>query len=563
MKAARLLSTAAAFFLVTPGFAQAKAPDTVPDTVFVNGQVYTGGGWAEALAIGDGKIIATGTNAAVRTLADSHTRIVDLNNRTVLPGLADMHVHPPHAGMAALECRIAQGADATTFLNAVSACVKAKQPGQWITGGQWQAASIGDASLNKAALDRVSPDNPVVLVDISGHSYWANSKALQIAGITRDTPNPTGGIIERDAAGEPTGILRENAKDLVQAHVPPPTAEQTTASLKIALDILLSEGVTTLTDALLVKETLLAYDALADRGELKQNVVGCITYKRAPDFEDLIAHRQSYARPNFRPECVKVFMDGVPTDSHTAAMLEPYAGGQHNAPPRGILLIGADELNPAVTRWDKLGLTVKFHAVGDWAVRTALDAVEAARKANGPNGPHHEIGHLTFVSPEDIGRATALNATWEFSPYLWYPTVINEDITKAIGPDRLERVWPLREGFASGANVIAGSDWPVVPDGNPWLAIETSITRKAPGGSGEAFGGGEAITLQQAFDMFTINAARQMGEADKRGSLEAGKIADFIVTDKNPFKIPVTEIHTVQVQQTYTGGEKVFDRSPQ
>jgi predicted amidohydrolase YtcJ len=558
VKAAFLLSSAAAAILiVSPAVADAAAPDTV----FVNGQVYTGNGWAQSLAIGDGKIVATGSNAAVKKLADATTRIVDLKNQTVLPGIADMHVHPTMAGATTLECSITQGANAKTFFDAVEACAKAKQPGEWIKGGQWQAASIGADSLNKAALDRVSPNNPVVLVDISGHSDWANSKALEIAGITRDTPNPTGGIIERDANGEPTGILRESAKELVRAHVPPLSAEQTASSLKAALDILLSEGVTTLTDAMVVKETLLAYDTLAARGELKQNIVGCITYKRAADFEDLIANRQSYARPNFRPDCVKVFMDGVPTDSHTAAMLEPYAAGQHNAPPRGLLLIPAEELNPAVTRWDKLGLTVKFHAVGDWAVRVALDSVEAARKANGPNGPHHEIGHLTFIAPADIGRAKPLDATWEFSPYLWYPTVINEDITKAVGEERLKRVWPLREGFASGANVIAGSDWPIVPEGNPWLAIETSITRKAPGGSGEAFGGAEAITLKQAFDMFTINAARQMGEGDKRGSIEAGKIADFIITDKNPFKIPVTSIHTIKVQQTYTGGEKVFDRS--
>ncbi|MFD2501177.1 amidohydrolase family protein [Rhizorhabdus histidinilytica] len=185
----------------------------------------------------------------------------------------------------------------------------------------------------------------------------------------------------------------------------------------------------------------------------------------------------------FRTDCVKMYEDGVPTESHTAAMIDPYepgADGHLHEPARGMLLVGPATLDPLLTRLDKMGITVKFHAAGDQASRTALDAIAAARKANGPDGPMHEVGHLTFVNPADLARAKAIRATLEFSPYLWFPSPINDDIIKAIGEERIKRVWPVREGIDSGALVIAGSDWSVVPSANPWIGIETLVTRRAP-----------------------------------------------------------------------------------
>ncbi|HVW70866.1 MAG TPA: amidohydrolase, partial [Steroidobacteraceae bacterium] len=425
---------------VTVALFMAKGVSASPATEFVNGQIYTPTGWARAMAVDGDHIVALGTVADVSAKAGAGARIVDLGGRTVLPGLADMHVHPLHAGFSARRCQIAQGVSGEQLLSTLADCVKAKKPGEWIIGGQWEAISLGKTPLTKETLDRVSPNNPVLLTDISGHSRWANSRALAIAGVSRDTPNPAGGIIERNAHGEPTGVLRESAATLVDSHVPRPTPEENASALKYALDTLLSQGVTSLADAIVLRETLVAYDTLADHGELKQRVLGCIAYKHAPDFEELVSHRQSFARPNFRPDCVKVFMDGVPTDSHTGAMVEPYADTRKSAPDRGLLLVPPAELNPAVTRWDKMGLVVKFHAAGDQAVRSALDAVEAARKSNGMGGPRHMIGHNTFITAADMPRAKALNATWEFSPYLWYPQPITDDITKAVGAERMKRV---------------------------------------------------------------------------------------------------------------------------
>jgi predicted amidohydrolase YtcJ len=312
-----------------------------------------------------------------------------------------------------------------------------------------------------------------------------------------------------------------------------------------------------------------AYDALADQHLLKTRVIGCMVYGRDAGvpggFEKMLESRASYARERFAPSCVKIFMDGVPTDSHTAALIEPYApgpDGRVKSPERGLLIIQPPELDPLVTRLDKLGLAIKFHAVGDLASRTALDAIAMARKANGNGGPRHVVGHLTFIQPADLARAKALGATLEFSPYLWFPSPIDDDITSAVGPARIERVWPVREGIDSGALVIVGSDWSIVPSPNPWVALETLVTRRRPGDTaGSSFGPAEAITLKEAIRLFTENAARQTGSIRTLGGIAPGRSADLIILDRNPLRIPITQVHEVTVLQTYIGGEKVFDRA--
>ena len=208
--------------------------------------------------------------------------------------------------------------------------------------------------------------------------------------------------------------------------------------------------------------------------------------------------------------------------------------------------------------FDTRGLTVKFHAAGDAAVRAGLDAIEAARAANGFSGLLHDVGHNSFVQMSDIGRARAIGATFEMSPYIWYPNPIIPDIAKAIGPERMKRWIPVKDAIDSGALVVPGSDWPVVPSVNPWIAIETLVTRQKPGGGGEELGGAEKITLQQAFDLFTVNAAHQMGNAGKTGSIRKGLFADLLVLDRNPFKIPVTQIHDTQVRMAFINGELVY-----
>ncbi len=536
-----------------------------PATIYRNAQVYTPAGWQSAFAVKDGRIVAVGSDANVRKAAKGASE-VDLGGRTVLPGLYDMHVHPVlQAKGGEGRCSISPDVPAADLLAGVDACAKAAVKGEWIAGGQWQASVLAGTPITAATLDAVSPDNPVMLFDVSGHSLWVNSKALAIAGITKDTPNPEGGIIERDAAGVPTGVLRETARDLVLRHLPPQPAEKTQAELKKNLDYLLSFGITGYVEAMAFRDDLEAYAALADKGELKQHVQACIAYSHAghpnPDLDATIAAIPQYTRERFKPTCVKVFADGVPTESHTGAMLADYAAGQPNAPARGLLLFDPAKLNPMMAKWDKLGLNVLFHAAGDAAVRASFDAIAYARKQNGNGGPIHQVGHSTFIDPADLSRSKTLNSAIEYSPYLWDPQPINDDITKAVGEERIKRVWPIKDGYAAGALVIAGSDWAVIPAPDPWIGIETAITRQNPGGSTRTYGAGQAITLEQAIQMFTINAAKRLGLEKELGTIEAGKRADFIVIDKNPFQIPATQIHTIKVQKTYIDGEVVFDRA--
>jgi hypothetical protein len=549
-----------------PAFA-APAPATV---LLQNGHIRSGTAWTESMAIRDGTIVATGSTAELASLRGSDTRVIDLHGATVLPGLHDSHVHPLYAGLQHRLCQIAQGSTRDQLQAAVKECASRAAPGAWITGGQWDASSLGGVPA-RDLLDAVSGDHPVLLVDTSGHSSLANGKALALAGITRDTPDPATGIIERDAAGEPTGVFREDAMLLASKPLPPPTDAESREALAWSLDTMLAQGITSFTEAQMGFAAgggteIRAYTALADSGRLKQRVRLCLEWYVRPEDEDFIRERNRYARERITVDCLKVVLDGVPTDSHTAAMVEDYGapmpGRSDEAARKGMLLVPPAVLNDAVTRFDAMGLAVKFHAAGDGAVRAGLDAIEAARRANGPGGPTHDISHCTFVHPGDVARAKALNATYEVSPYLWSPTPINRDIAAAVADARMQRVWPVRELIDSGALVVAGSDWSVVPSVSPWIGIETLVTRQEPGGSTESFGKAGAITLDEAFALFTANAARHAGTSDRVGTLAPGMLADFIVLDRDPWAVPVTTVHQTRVQQTWIAGERVYHAAP-
>jgi predicted amidohydrolase YtcJ len=536
--------------------------------IYYNAQVRTSAGWAEAMAVADGVIMAVGSNDEVAALADAATRRMDMQGRTLLPGIHDAHVHSLFAGMEQFACGFEPGASPQRIAQRVGECVAEAEPGQWITGGNWVAAVFQPGQQNKEFLDAIAPNNPVVLVDESHHSSWANSMALELAGVDRDTPNPANGVIDRDANGEPTGLLRESAEGLVSAVIPPPTVAERERALRLSAAQMLSFGITSFNDAGVTRENIGVMASMAERGDLQQRVVGCIRWAAPgmPGHEEsmaLINGRGHYARGHFSPDCVKIVLDGVPTESHTAALLRPYVDNPHNhsaTSDTGLLMVPQDVLNQAVAEFDRQGLLIKFHAAGDAAVRAAIDAVAHARAVNGAGGRMHDVGHNSFVDPADIPRVRALNMTWEFSPYIWYPTPIAaQDIRRAVGHDRMERWIPIRDAVETGALVVAGSDWSVVPSVNPWLAIETMVTRQSPGGSTETLGVGQRIDLETAFGIFTANGAAQLGERAEWGSLEPGMRADFIVTEANPFTVPITQVHRTRVLRTYIEGELVFD----
>jgi predicted amidohydrolase YtcJ len=576
MKIKTLFVAALAIAIHYPAIAQGQAvPQMLAgqgavDLIMIDGRIKTSSGWAEAMAIGDGLILAVGDSKAIEGMRAGDTQVIDLGGNTVLPGLHDMHVHPIYGGIRARECSIPQGSSLANTQQLIRTCVKNTEPGKWITGGQWDASALGQVP-NHEMLDAIAPDNPMLLEDTSGHSAWVNTRALEAAGMSSQTRAVPGGIIERDANGNPTGILREGAIEQVRKYMPGYSDQEVRSALEWSLHNMLSYGITTFTEASVgftagSEKELMAYTALADAGILKQRARLCLTWvPDNPESEALIASRNRYARDRVAPDCVKIFLDGVPTDSHTAAMLEPYEGTvegrDDDASRKGVLLVAQDALNQAVSRFDSMGLTVKFHAAGDAAVQAGLNSIEAARLANGFSGQLHNAGHCTFVSPQDILRARTIAATFEVSPYLWGPSPINDDITKAVGQKRIDRVWPVREMIESGALVVPGSDWSVVPSVNPWIGMEILVTREKPGGSDSSFGKAETITLDQAMDMFTVNSARQRGIADKVGRIEPGMLADVIVVDQNPYEVPITRVHKTNVQMTFIAGERVFDRA--
>lgn len=563
---ASTLAIAVALLAVNGAPAGATAQETA-DLILSGGEIYTPGGFAKAMAVKSGVILAVGDEATVARYKSASTKTIDLKGAAVVPGLHDMHVHPLGSGLNRFQCRWTQGSNADAVFAKIKDCVAKSKKGEWIVGGQWDVASFGDTPPHRNLLDKIAPDNPVVLSDISGHSTWANSKALELSGITAATANPPGGIIEKDSSGQPTGLLRETAAGLVRAKVPPSTPERNVEALRWSLGEMLSYGVTSFTDAGVDERTMQAYATLADQGELKQRVRGCMMWRpivfsaadKAP--ASPIERRNLYARDRFSPDCVKMVLDGVPTDGHTAAMVEPYADaiGDDESRSKGILMIPPGPLKKAVTEFDAQGLTVKFHAAGDAAVRAGLDAIEAARQANGFGGPTHDVGHNSFVQMSDIKRGRALGATFEMSPYIWYPNPIIPDIAKAIGPERMKRWIPVKDAVDAGALVVPGSDWAVVPSVNPWIGLETLVTRQMPGGGGEVLGGAEKVTLKQAFDMFTVNSARQMGNANKTGSIAKGMLADVLVLDRNPFTVPITEVHATKVTKAIINGEVVYE----
>ncbi|MES2498837.1 MAG: amidohydrolase [Pseudomonadota bacterium] len=541
--------------LLLAGAALAEPP---ADMILLNGQVYTPTGWAEALAIRDGVIVAVGNSQATDPYRGSASKIVDLKGAAVFPGLHDMHVHTQFAGLEQFACGFPYGAKPAVIAARIKQCAKTAEPGAWIVGGNWSAGSFAKGQQNRAFLDKVAPNSPVLLSDEAHHSLWANSKAIEAAGITRDTRDPAGGIIERDAKGEPNGLFRETASDLVEKAMPEPSDDLKRKALTLSTRQMLSFGITSFTDASVRTNNVRTLSTLSADGTIKQRARGCIVWSPGDaDGERLIRTRADYAQPRFKTDCVKIFMDGVPTESLTAAMLRPYHSDPHKT---GMLMIAQPALNDGVAQFDRMGLHVKFHAVGDGAVRSAIEAVEHARKVNGWGGSAHEIGHSTFVDLAEIPRALALHLTWEFSPYIWYPSQITDvDVRNAVGDEMMKRFIPIKDALASGANIIVGSDWSVVPSVSPWIAIETMVTRQKPGGGDKVIAPDERVTLDDAIRMYTSNAAAVMGDRDRVGSIEPGMHADIIVTETNPFKVPVTDIHSTKVRMTFIDGELVYD----
>ncbi len=543
------------------------------DAVYHHARIYTVDEqhvWAEALAIKDGRISAIGSDAEVAASIGPHTRVVDVGGRMLMPGIHDMHMHPVEGGFQALvECTFPFVTPLPDIVAKIRDCAAHKAPGEWIRGGQWAAETLeSNTPPTLAMLDAAAPNNPVFLIDSTYHNAWVNSRALEALGINEHTADPKGGVIVRDAqTHKATGILFDNAAYFTMKRLPKRSDAEYQAAAQWAVAKVNAFGVVAMKDALADGYAVRAYAALDRAGKLNMRVATSRPWRATWTESDADeAHNRAHWRDDqtahVRTGFAKIFVDGIPP-TRTAVMLEPYLpDAKHGVGFKGVLQHSQVDLDAALIELDKLGLTVKMHATGDGAARAALDAIAAARKANGDSGLRHEIAHAELIAPADIPRFAELNAVAELSPILWYPGPLVEMMAEVMGRARAEQFWPIRAMRDAKVNMIYGSDWPsVVPTPNPWPGIEAMVTRKDPYGSSPAtLAAAQAIDLADALRIFTRNGASAMGLAQDSGSLEVGKFADFVVLDRKLFEIAPEDISDTEVIEPVFEGRVVFSR---
>jgi predicted amidohydrolase YtcJ len=536
------------------------------DLVVRNARVYTvdaSRSWAAALAVRSGRLVAVGSARDVQPYVGPSTRVVDAGGRLVLPGFHDSHVHPIMAGMEARQCDLSGLATRTAVLAAVKACVAADPARPWIVGGGWDLTVFPDANPSKRLLDAIEPTRPVYLSSADGHSAWVNSKALALAGVTRETPDPPRGRIERDRrTGEPTGTLREAASGLVERLVPAPTAADYRGGLDYAIDRFAELGIVAAQDAKASPEMLDAY-LEADREHRLTFRVRASQYvdpaRDVEQIEGLVAGSGKYRSPHLNAGTAKFFLDGV-IEAKTAVLLEPYLGADPKDPgARGLPNFGQDRLDRLVAGLDKVGFQVHMHAIGDGAIRMGLDAIAFARHVNGPRDARPHLAHIQLFDPADIPRFRQLGVIANFQPLWAYEDSYIRDLTlPVLGPGRSRWLYPIRSLMDSGAVVVAGSDWSVSsPD--PLQGMEVAVTRREPGApAGPAWIPEETVGLPRIIAAYTIAGAYVSFEEKDSGSLEAGKLADFVMLDRNLFDIPANQIHAARVLWTVFEGKEVY-----
>lgn len=516
--------------------------DKAADLILTGAAVYTVDAarrWAEAIAIKDGRIAAVGTRWEVMAAAGPATEVVQLEGRMVLPGFQDAHVHTLFGGLNRLLCDLHDAGDGQNHVDAVAAYAQAHPEAEWILGGGWAMDAFPGGTPHRALLDAIVPDRPVYLHNRDVHGAWVNSRALELAGIDASTPDPSGGRIERDPGGEPSGTLHEHAMDLVAAHAPPPTTMDREAALALGQSYLHSLGITAWQDPWVMEADLETYSALDARGELTAHVCLDLLWERDGDetqLEALMAQRERFTRGRIRAGGVKIFQDGV-VENFTAAMLEPYLDVSGLLTENsGMSMIEPSDLNHYVALLDASGFQVHFHAIGDRAVRESLDALEAARVANGICDTRHHICHLQVVDPADIPRFRTLGVVANCQPFWACEDSQMRNLTiPFLGPDRSARQYPFASLRRSGATLAFGSDWSVsTPD--PLLQIEVAVSRvPADDRSAEPFLPHECLDLPSALAAFTIGSAYVNHRDADSGSIETGKAADLVVLDRNLF----------------------------
>ena len=530
-----------------------------------NGHVFDGRTHlpGHGVAVADGRVLAVVPESDLGAYAAPGATVVDLAGGLVLPGFQDAHVHPVQGGVERLRCDLSGVGTREEYLETVRAYADAHPDRPWVLGGGWAMPVFGPAGPTAAELDAVVPDRPVFLPNRDHHGAWVNARALELAGIDARTPDPVDGRVERDAEGHPTGTLHEGAMELVERHVPRTTDAEHDAALALAQEYLHSLGVTSWQDAILGVyagngDPADAYLRAARAGTLTARVRGALWWERdrgLEQIEDLVARRAELSVGRLDAGSVKVMQDGV-VENYTAGLSSSYRDGHGGCTHQhGLSFVDPALLAAAVTRLDAEGFQVHVHAIGDRAVREALDAFEAARGVNGRSPHRHHIAHLQLVAPADRPRFASLDVTANIQALWAVQDAAMTEMTLPYLPEELAGwQYPFGSLAAAGTRLAAGSDWPVsTPD--PLAALHVAVNRTDADDPGEPFLPAEALTVEQAFAAYTSGSAH-VNHLDDTGVLAPGLLADLAVLDRDPFDDPAS-IGECRVVATYVDGQPV------
>jgi len=553
--------------VILPVFSQQKSAD-----IILIAPAYTmdpDRPWADAVVIKGNGIIFVGDKKDALTYQNSATRLIERSDGMVLPGFIDSHVHLVAGGIEMSACRLYDLETPAEIFQTLRDFIDAHPDDEWIRGGGWDLPIFPDGNPRKEWLDEISPDKPVFLVSADAHTAWVNSKALALAGINAQTPDPLNGRIERDPnSREPSGVLREDAMGLVEPFLPLYTKDQIVAGLQFAVEEANRFGITAILDA--GTEGYASYDSIRGsydgldsyrEATLDKEIsmrVAASQYANPGSWKDDLTRikKRRFANELGAMNTVKIFADGV-IEGGTAALLEPYIGTDD----RGILNWHPDTLKKAVAEFDKAGFQIHIHAIGDWGIRSTLDAFEFARRQNGLGDKRHMMSHVQLIHPQDVPRFKELDIIASFQALWAYPDKYITDLTlPVLGPVRSKWNYPINSVYLSGGRIAGGSDW-TVSSLNPLDAIEVAVTRRGLGKKdGDALFPEEAVKLETMLRAYTLEGAYSLFKEREIGSLKAGKLADVIILDRNLFRIPAHEIHNAAVVQTIFNGKIVYGK---
>ena len=528
--------------------------DSAPDLIFLNGDIYTQATpvRAQAIAVRKGRVVAVGSNDEIRRLKGPNTQSVDLGGHFVMPGFNDAHVHLEHAGLEALSVDLRGVRSLQEMQQRIAASAKTAEPGEWLVGGGWDETLWTEQKLpSRQDVDSVSGDHPAVFSRVDGHIAVANTAALKIGGITPQTKAPEGGSIDHDAAGKPTGILRETARGLVEKKIPPPSPARLRRAAEFALADAARWGITSAQDNS-SWDAFLVYEELEREGELTLRISEWLAFNDPVSVVQ--AHRAHHPAddPMLHTAMLKGFMDGS-LGSHTAALLAPYADDPGNS---GLARYEQAKLNSMAIERAVAGFQIGFHAIGDRAVQMALEAFAAAEGANKQaRDLRFRIEHDQVVTPAQFAQYRKLCVIASMQPNHLL-TDLNWALVR-IGPERARTSYAWKDFLDNGVPLAFGTDYPVEPI-TPFRGIYAAVTRQNEAGTKSYFAE-QKLTIEQALAAYTTGSAYAQFAEKEKGKLAPGMLADFVVLDRDLTKVAPPEILKTRVLRTVVGGKTVYE----